>query len=294
MKTRRRNRLTRSANSGLTSSVTTTVPMNSQRIDSMPRCMPRASRAGRTTMSAVSTQKKKSPAITAGAASSRRIFAKRCRKARLTPHSIRDERRQPERPVRSCIRTLRRLALPEAPRGRSPPEGARCVQRRPRVSGRGVAGPRALAVRACAHRGGGRVRREKFQRGARGLVHGRARGRRHRADPVSAAFQARRRLADGGAAAHAARRGQGVLRGTAGARRGRPHARSRAGCRRARRGRIRGACLRGRRAARGRGRCAPRLGAGERQHRRGSFLWRRISRRKRNRRGGARHETRIA
>ncbi len=79
MKTRRRNRLTSKPKSGLTRRVTTTVPMKSQRTASMPRCMPSASRAGRTTISAVSTQKKNSPATRAGPASSRRMFANRCR-----------------------------------------------------------------------------------------------------------------------------------------------------------------------------------------------------------------------
>jgi hypothetical protein len=79
-KIRRRNRLTSQPNTGFTSSVTSTVPMNSQRRASMPRCMPSASRAGRITISAVSTQKKNKPATRAGPTSSRRMLVKRCRK----------------------------------------------------------------------------------------------------------------------------------------------------------------------------------------------------------------------
>ena len=83
MKARRRNRLTSKPKSGLTRSVTTTVPMNSQRTASMPRCMPSASRAGRTTISAVSTQKKSRPATRVGRTSSRRMFEKPCSYAAL-------------------------------------------------------------------------------------------------------------------------------------------------------------------------------------------------------------------
>ena len=55
MKTSRRKRLTSQPNIGLTASVTTAVPMNSQRIASRPLRMPIASRAGRSTISAVRT-----------------------------------------------------------------------------------------------------------------------------------------------------------------------------------------------------------------------------------------------
>ena len=58
MKVIRRNRLTSQPNSGLTASVTSAVPMNSQRIASSPPRIPMASRAGRMTMSAVNTKKK--------------------------------------------------------------------------------------------------------------------------------------------------------------------------------------------------------------------------------------------
>jgi hypothetical protein len=74
MKCRRRKRLTSQPNTGFTSSVTTAVPMNSQRIASMPRCMPSDSRVGRSTISAVSTQKKNSAEASTGATSSRRTL----------------------------------------------------------------------------------------------------------------------------------------------------------------------------------------------------------------------------
>src|SRR5688572_2051071 len=91
MKARRRKRLTSRPKSGLTRRVTTTVPMKSQRTASMPRCMPSASRAGRTTISAVSTQKKNTPATSVGASSSRRMFEKPCSKKLCRLAVLRDE-----------------------------------------------------------------------------------------------------------------------------------------------------------------------------------------------------------
>jgi hypothetical protein len=77
MKTRRRKRLTSSPNTGFTARVTTAVPTNSQRIASIPRCIPSASRAGRSTINAVRMKKKASADANTGATSSRRTCVKR-------------------------------------------------------------------------------------------------------------------------------------------------------------------------------------------------------------------------
>src|SRR5690348_2771223 len=89
--------------------------MKSQRIASMPRCMPSASRAGRTTMSAVSTQKKKRPAASVGSASSRRILEKCWRTPASMPHyaccfTPLARRRGSARGRRLCARRGREIA----------------------------------------------------------------------------------------------------------------------------------------------------------------------------------------
>ena len=79
MKWMRRNRLTRKPNAGFTASVMTAVPTKSQRTASKPLRMPSASRAGRSTISAVSTKKKKAADARAAGTSSRRTLVSRCR-----------------------------------------------------------------------------------------------------------------------------------------------------------------------------------------------------------------------
>ena len=74
-------RLTSSPNTGFTARVTTAVPRKSQRMASIPRCIPSASRAGRSTISAVRTKKKESADASTGATSSRRTCVKRWRMA---------------------------------------------------------------------------------------------------------------------------------------------------------------------------------------------------------------------
>src|SRR5690606_13671917 len=72
---------------GLTSRVTTAVPMNSQRTLSMPRSMPSASRAGRSIISALRMQKKNRPATSTGASSPRRRLNRSDTRSRMAAGS---------------------------------------------------------------------------------------------------------------------------------------------------------------------------------------------------------------
>ena len=75
----RRKRDTRNPKTGFTANVTIAVPTKSHRTVSSPLRIPSASRAGRITMSAVSTQKKKTTEARSAGISLRRTLAKRWR-----------------------------------------------------------------------------------------------------------------------------------------------------------------------------------------------------------------------